>query len=124
MYRQGSNESVNIELLVYPVYSEAENHLLFTQQQLYFRFPSSITQQKHPTLNMKSILAATVALLLASASASVVFSLSTEPNGQGVRKSWVVDRWKCKDLAAEGIDDQASWAFVDAGLANGCELYE
>lgn len=73
---------------------------------------------------MKSILAATVALLATSASASVVFSLSSELNGQGVRKSWVVDRWKCKDLAPEGFDDQASWAFVDNGLANGCELYE
>lgn len=73
---------------------------------------------------MKSILATTLALLAASASASVVVSLSTEPNGQGTYKSWVVDRWKCHDLAEDGIDDQASWAFVAAGLANGCELYE
>lgn len=64
------------------------------------------------------------AVLVTSTSANVVFSLSTEPNGQGVRKSFVVDRWKCQNLDADGIDDQASWAFVDAGLANGCELYE
>ncbi|KAL6705959.1 hypothetical protein ACN47E_006238 [Coniothyrium glycines] len=64
-----------------------------------------------------------LALLAAAANASVVFSLSSEPNGQGIRKSWVVDRWVCKNLAVEGFDDQASWAFVDAGLANGCELY-
>ncbi|KAF2033055.1 hypothetical protein EK21DRAFT_59787 [Setomelanomma holmii] len=64
------------------------------------------------------------ALLASSTTASVVFSLSSLPNGQGERKSWVVDRWVCKDLAPEGFDDQASWAFVDAGLANGCELYD
>lgn len=73
---------------------------------------------------MKSIFAAALTLLVSSASASVVFTLSTETNGQGVRKSWVVDRWKCHDLSEDGIDNQASWAFVDAGLANGCQLYE
>lgn len=72
---------------------------------------------------MKAILPS-LALLAASVSASVVFSLSTEPSGQGIRKSWVVDRWICHNLAEDGIDNQASWAFVDAGLANGCELYE
>jgi hypothetical protein len=65
-----------------------------------------------------------VPVLASAAAASVVFSLSSLPNGQGDRRSWVVDRWVCKDLAAEGFDDSASWAFVDAGLANGCELYE
>jgi hypothetical protein len=73
---------------------------------------------------MKSTLFTAIALLASSTTASVVFSLSSEPNGQGVRRSWVVDRWKCKDLAPEGFDDQASWAFVDTGLANGCFLYE
>jgi hypothetical protein len=73
---------------------------------------------------MKSILLTSIALLTACTTASVVFSLSSLPNGQGDRRSWVVDRWVCKDLAAEGFDDSASWAFVDAGLANGCELYE
>ncbi|OAL53995.1 hypothetical protein IQ07DRAFT_584591, partial [Pyrenochaeta sp. DS3sAY3a] len=71
---------------------------------------------------MKAMLALGLALATAT-QASVVFSLSTEPNGQGVRKSWVVDRWKCHNLAEDGIDDQASWAFVDVGLANGCQLY-
>ncbi|KAH7391121.1 hypothetical protein DE146DRAFT_758537 [Phaeosphaeria sp. MPI-PUGE-AT-0046c] len=73
---------------------------------------------------MKLILAAASTLLATTASASVVFSVSTEPNGQGIRKSWVVDRWKCHNLAEDGIDNQASWAFVDAGLANGCQLYD
>ncbi|KAF2713530.1 hypothetical protein K504DRAFT_424239 [Pleomassaria siparia CBS 279.74] len=62
--------------------------------------------------------------LTTSVQGSVVFSLSTLPNGQGERKSWVVDRWKCHDLAPDGIDNKASWAFVDVGLANGCELYD
>jgi hypothetical protein len=73
---------------------------------------------------MKSILTASLALLFTSASASVVFSLSFEPGGQGIRKSWGVDRWTCHDLADDGFDNKASWAFVDIGLANGCELYE
>jgi hypothetical protein len=73
---------------------------------------------------MKSIIAATFALLAASASADVLFMLSSEPNGQGISKSWVVPRWKCTDLSVEDLDDQASWAFVAGGLANGCELYE
>lgn len=73
---------------------------------------------------MKSILAITLALLSVSASADVLFALSTEPNGQGIVKSWVVKRWACHDLAADGIDKQASWAFVEGGLANGCFLYE
>lgn len=73
---------------------------------------------------MKATLFTSLAVLASSATASVVFSLASEPNGQGERKSWVVDRWKCKDLAAEGFDKMASWAFVDTGLANGCSLYE
>jgi hypothetical protein len=73
---------------------------------------------------MKSILAATFALLAASVSADVLFELSSEPNGQGVLKSWVVPRWKCTDLSIDELDDQASWAFVAGGLANGCSLYE
>ncbi|KAF1851409.1 uncharacterized protein K460DRAFT_362157 [Cucurbitaria berberidis CBS 394.84] len=71
---------------------------------------------------MKAVLA--LSLLTSAVSGSVVFSLSTELNGQGIRKSWVVDRWKCHNLAEDGIDNQASWAFVDAGLANGCDLYD
>ena len=62
--------------------------------------------------------------LTPSATANVVFSLSSLPNGQGDRRSWLVNRWTCKNLAPEGFDDQASWAFVDVGLANGCEIYE
>ncbi|KAF1832598.1 hypothetical protein BDW02DRAFT_554457 [Decorospora gaudefroyi] len=78
---------------------------------------------------MKStILAAAIALLTTPipALAAVVFSLSTEPNGQGIRKSWLVDRWLCHDLASDlpSLDNNASWAFVAAGLANGCELYD
>jgi hypothetical protein len=74
---------------------------------------------------MKLALPALLAVLTASTTvtANVVFSLASEPNGQGTSRSWVVDRWKCKDLAVEGFDKQASWAFVNAGLANGCELY-
>jgi hypothetical protein len=73
---------------------------------------------------MKSILATTLAILAASANADVLFLLSSEPNGQGIQKSWVVPRWKCTDLSVDGLDNQASWAFVAGGLANGCELYE
>lgn len=62
--------------------------------------------------------------LASSASAAVVFTLSSEQNGQGTRKTWGVDRWKCHDLAEDDFDNQASWAFVDIGLANGCSLYE
>ena len=54
---------------------------------------------------------------------SVVFDVSTEPNGQGDRQSFIVDRWKCQNFTAE-LDNQVSWAFVDVGLANGCTLYE
>lgn len=79
---------------------------------------------KATSANMKSVLATAITLLATTATASVVFSLSTEPNGQGIRKSWGVDRWKCHDLAQDGIDNEASWAFVDIGLANGCQLYE
>jgi hypothetical protein len=73
---------------------------------------------------MKSIFAATLALLATSASANVLFALSSEPNGQGTFKSWVLNRWVCHDLAADGFDNQASWADVEGGLANGCYLYE
>jgi hypothetical protein len=62
-------------------------------------------------------------LLLPPVSASVLFALSSSPNGQGVMKSWVVNRGACHDLAADGFDKQASWAFVEGGLANGCFLY-
>jgi hypothetical protein len=73
---------------------------------------------------------------------SLVFSLASEKNGQGVRKSWVMDRWKCRtrrssftnsacvltfptdNLTDDNFDNEASWAFVDVGLANGCTLYE
>lgn len=73
---------------------------------------------------MKATLLTSLSLLASYATANVVFSLASEPSGQGVRKSFLVDRWKCKDLEPEGFDNQASWAFVDIGLANGCELYE
>ncbi|KAF2796128.1 hypothetical protein K505DRAFT_323574 [Melanomma pulvis-pyrius CBS 109.77] len=74
---------------------------------------------------MKTQILALLSVALATrVSASVVFSLSTLPNGQGERKSWVMDRWKCHNLADDGLDNQASWAFVDVGLANGCELYD
>ncbi|KAF2820745.1 hypothetical protein CC86DRAFT_412027 [Ophiobolus disseminans] len=73
---------------------------------------------------MKPTVLAALTLLSTSTSANVVFSLASEPRGQGDRRSWLVDRWKCKPLAPEGFDKQASWAFVDIGLANGCSLYE
>lgn len=73
---------------------------------------------------MKSILATSLALLAASANASVLFALSSEPNGQGIQKSWIVGRWVCHDLTTDDFDNQASWAFVEGGLAHGCELYE
>ncbi|CAG5172724.1 uncharacterized protein ALTATR162_LOCUS7516 [Alternaria atra] len=72
---------------------------------------------------MKTLTAVTLLLFTSPTLSSVVFSLSSEPNGQGLYKSWVVDRWKCQNLDAD-IDKQASWAFVAAGLANGCTLYE
>jgi hypothetical protein len=74
---------------------------------------------------MKAALAS-IALLATTVSSSLVFSLSTEPAGQGTYKSWVVNRWTCHDLASDdpSIDNEASWAFVAAGLANGCFLYE
>jgi hypothetical protein len=73
---------------------------------------------------MKFILLTSLAFLAVSANASVLFALSSEPNGQGIQKSWVVDRWVCHDLTTDDFDNQASWAFVEGGLANGCELYE
>jgi hypothetical protein len=73
---------------------------------------------------MKSTLSSFLALLAATANASVLFALSSEPNGQGIQKSWVVDRWTCHDLSTDDFDKQASWAFVEGGLANGCSLYE
>jgi hypothetical protein len=81
----------------------------------------NITIQK---VKMKSILATALVILATSANASVLFALSPDPNGFSTQKSWVVDRWKCHDLAADEFDNQASWAFVEGGLANGCELYE
>ncbi|RYN33733.1 hypothetical protein AA0113_g1863 [Alternaria arborescens] len=72
---------------------------------------------------MKTITAATLLFHITPALSSVVFLLSSETNGQGLSKSWVVDRWKCQNLGAD-IDKQASWAFVASGLANGCFLYE
>lgn len=91
---------------------------------------------------MKVFIATAVACMAAAVQGSVVFDLSSEPNGQGVRKSWITDRWVCRmstlnlvpavnrllicidDLTADSFDNQASWAYVDNGLANGCELYE
>ncbi len=64
-----------------------------------------------------------LSILFSSASASVVFALSSDYNGQGVQKSWVVDRWVCHDLATDDFTKQAKWGFVEAGLANGCELF-
>jgi hypothetical protein len=71
-----------------------------------------------------SILSTLLTLLAASTNASVLFALSSEPSGQGIQKSWVVDRWVCHDLTTDNFDNQASWAFVEGGLANGCSLYE
>ncbi|KAH4415954.1 hypothetical protein HBI56_104040 [Parastagonospora nodorum] len=72
---------------------------------------------------MKSTLS-TLALLFASADASVLFALSPDTNGGNAQKSWVVNRWTCHDLAIDNFDNQASWAFVEGGLANGCQLYD
>ena len=55
---------------------------------------------------------------------NLVFAISTEAGGKGRSMSWIVDRWTCKNLANDDLDNQASWAFVEAGLANGCTLYE
>lgn len=46
-------------------------------------------------LEMKFI-AAAIATLAVTAQASVVFMASTEANNQGIRQSWVTDRWVCK----------------------------
>jgi hypothetical protein len=72
---------------------------------------------------MRTVIAAAFSLFATTVTSKVVFSLSTEPNGQGYYKSWVVDRWVCLNLKS-AIDKQASWAFVTSGLANGCQLYE
>lgn len=72
---------------------------------------------------MKSTLAS-LALLFASTNASVLFALSPNINGGTTQRSWVVNRWTCHDLAIDTFDNQASWAFVEGGLANGCQLYE
>ncbi|KAH7394566.1 hypothetical protein BKA66DRAFT_456682 [Pyrenochaeta sp. MPI-SDFR-AT-0127] len=92
-------------------------------------FSPSLTGHYHynllsATTNNMKVIIASVTFLAVGVSASVVFSLSTELNGQGIRKSWVVDRWICHNLSKDDLDNKASWAFVDAGLANGCELYE
>ncbi|KAH7086136.1 hypothetical protein FB567DRAFT_63198 [Paraphoma chrysanthemicola] len=55
--------------------------------------------------------------------APVIFSLASESNGQGVRRSLVVDRWVCTVLMLEGFDNVARWAYGDVMLANGCEIY-
>ncbi|KAF2864881.1 hypothetical protein BDV95DRAFT_613239 [Massariosphaeria phaeospora] len=73
---------------------------------------------------MKSVIAATVAFLAATVQSSLVFRISTEAGGKGIAKSWVTDRWACHNLADDGLDNQASFAFVDVGLANGCRLYD
>jgi hypothetical protein len=72
---------------------------------------------------MKALTASMLLLLTNPVLSYVVFSVSSEPGGQGLYKSWVVERWKCTKFDVD-IDKQASWAFVAAGLANGCELYE
>ena len=64
-----------------------------------------------------------LSLLFTSASASVLFLLSTEPGGAGISKSYIVDRWQCSTLSPP-MDKNVSWAFVAGGLANGCVLYE
>jgi hypothetical protein len=75
---------------------------------------------------MKATLPFALALLASTATSSVVFDLSTEPGGKGTYKSWVVNRWMCHDLASDkpSIDNEASYAFVNVGLANACVLYE
>ncbi|KAG9188602.1 hypothetical protein G6011_07307 [Alternaria panax] len=72
---------------------------------------------------MKAIVAATLLLNIMPALSSVVFLLSSESNGGGLSKTWVVDRWKCQNLDSD-IDKQASWTFVASGLANSYLLYE
>jgi hypothetical protein len=86
---------------------------------------SNITSENtaHPTVKMKSTLLSTL-FFASSISASVLFALSPDYDGSSTQKSWVVNRWTCHDLAADSFDNQASWAFVEGGLANGCELYE
>ncbi|KAF2662646.1 hypothetical protein K491DRAFT_187725 [Lophiostoma macrostomum CBS 122681] len=54
----------------------------------------------------------------------VVFDVSTEPNRQGIKKSYTVNRWSCQNFDKDGIDKQISWAFVDVGLAGGCTLFD
>lgn len=74
---------------------------------------------------MKATLFTSLALLTSHASAIVILYLASEPNNQGERKTWAVDRGACRDLATECFDNRASWAFVDrTGLGNGCYLYE
>jgi hypothetical protein len=68
---------------------------------------------------MRTVIAARFSLFAATVTSKVVFSLFTEPNGQGYYKSWVVDRWVCRNFES-AIDKQASWAFVASGLANCC----
>lgn len=62
---------------------------------------------------MKASFVTAVAVFFAAVDASLVFYLSTEPNGQGIRKSFITDRWVCHNLADDGLDNQASWAYVD-----------
>jgi hypothetical protein len=81
--------------------------------------PFFLTQHTRIFVNMKL----TLATLFSPVSASVLFALSSEPGGHGTMKSWVVNRGVCHDLAPDGFDKQASWAFVEGGLANGCFLY-
>lgn len=73
---------------------------------------------------MKTTITTAVIFLAVAARSSVVFDVSTEPGGQGIRMSWVTNRWVCHDITEEGLNKNISWAFVDVGLANGCTLYE
>lgn len=74
-----------------------------------------------------TLLTSTSLFLLAAAQVPnpIFLDLASEPNNTGVRESFVVSRGDCKDLAAEGYDNQASWAYVQRfGLGNACYLYE
>ncbi|KAK3201686.1 hypothetical protein GRF29_164g286307 [Pseudopithomyces chartarum] len=73
---------------------------------------------------MKTTLASAVAFLAATAQASLVFMVSTEPNNKGITHSWVTDRWVCHELTEAGLYKNLSYAYVSSGLANGCFLYE
>jgi hypothetical protein len=54
-------------------------------------------QSVKSTIMISAVLPFLTLALSTGVHSSIVFSLSTLPNGQGERKSWVVDRWKCRE---------------------------